>query len=128
MDFNGGSTSVTTISEVDGLQVELDAKLENPYVGNMVFTGDVSVSSDIVNTLNGAQYSTGVISGGTISITAPGATIYSVTAGTGLIVDPDGTFVSVTWGASSGVSHTYLGNVSDLYIDSAGVLQSQQAL
>ena len=58
----------------------------------------VTASGHVLNTIIGQQHSTGILTGGVLSIGST-SLLFNVTAGTGIIVDPDGTYVHVEWDA-----------------------------
>jgi hypothetical protein len=58
---------------------------------------NVTVSSDIINSQLGLQYSTGVLTGGVVSAVL-GSDEFSITAGSGLITNPTtGVYSSISW-------------------------------
>ena len=58
---------------------------------------------DLVNITDATPASTGVLTGGVITASV-GTTLYSITAGTGIIVSTPGAVTEVTWGAKINVS------------------------
>jgi hypothetical protein len=98
---------------------------DSPSFVNLTSTGEFQ------NPENTLQYSTGIMSGGVLSINADD-TKFDITAGEGLIVDPDTqTFTHVTWAQQlaqdfSGAGYT--GPFTAVYVDSSGVLQASTSL
>jgi hypothetical protein len=98
---------------------------DSPSFVNLTSTGEFQ------NPENTLQYSTGIMSGGVLSINADD-TKFDITAGEGLIVDPDTqTFTHVTWVQQlaqdfSGAGYT--GTFTAVYVDAAGVLQASTSL
>lgn len=66
-------------------------------------------SAGIENSLyNGESLSTGLLSGGILSINA-NDTLYDITAGTGQVVDINGNKTEISWNTQTGLSFAYTG-------------------
>ena len=66
-----------------------------------------------------------ILSGGEVSIDAPGVPVgesFSVTAGIARIIQPDGAMLDLNFGPFSGVLYTETGEFARLFIDSGGLL------
>lgn len=125
-DIGNNTTDIgTNATNIGNNTTDIGTKL--PLSGGTL-TGDLTVNTNINNTILNQQYSTGVLTGGFISILTPSATVYDISAGTGIITSPLGIVISVSWPSYSGLSHTYTGDFSSLYIDENGIIQSQSTI
>lgn len=97
---------------------------DSPTFNNLTLTGD------LINTVNSQQYSTGVLTGGNVTITAPGVVVFSISAGTGVIVDLSaGTHTTISWAAIVNQNISTLTANEAIHIfyfdDSSGVVKEQ---
>jgi len=131
--YNNSSPKQINIVDTEPLVLKAEAGASDNLFECQLFSDtnpvfSVTANGRINNTELNYQYSTGVYFGGTISGSFPG-TQFSVDEGAGIIMDSNtGTYESVGWSTITDKELATLspvGNVSILYFDSAGVLQSQ---
>jgi hypothetical protein len=131
VDFVGGKTDEQVSTSVDDTIAATHLNTVSTIVKRDA-SGDVAVSSITANNLNdnGARFSTGVISGGLLTINGGDNTKFDISDGVGVIVDHSTTpysLTNVTWTGQIGLSITYLATnlISFISIDINGdVLQS----
>jgi hypothetical protein len=112
VDLVGGKTDTQVSTSVDDTLAATHLNTASTIVKRDA-SGDVTVSNITADNLddNGARFSTGVISGGLLTINGADNTKFDISDGEGVIVDHTTTpytLTNVTWTGKTGLTPTYL--------------------